>query len=644
MDHDGVDERALKSSIAESSGGSSLLQQPTAATTLPTPVISDGAIAPSAESITPDTLTAEAAAAAVATTASAGVVKPASIKFSLGGSSSYDDSSSASLLDTSSSTAVGGKEPVTATRSDPLAMHTSASTASTVSQVSGAKSASDVSEQVSRVVAASHALTPTLSAANGNVTGKSVNFGQQLHHHNHAHSPSSPSSSSSNSSSPDHTSYSDDLVKCMSHSSLNQIVAARRLTRKLSEQRSSDFATPVLASPDDFVHRYNGNRVVKAVLIANNGIAAVKCMRSIRRWSYEVFRNERAIKFVIMYTPEDLKANAEYIRIADHCVPVPGGSNNNNYANCDLILDIAKRIPVQAVWAGWGHASENPKLPELLNRHGIAFIGPPEQAMWALGDKIASSIVAQTAGVPTLPWSGSGLTVSWSDTDRLSGRFCTVDELVYEQACVNDAEEGVRRSRHIGYPLMVKASEGGGGKGIRKVNAEEEFVNAYRQVQAEVPGSPIFIMKYAPNARHIEVQILADNYGNAISLFGRDCSIQRRHQKIIEEAPATIADQDILESMERDAVRLAKMVGYVSAGTVEYLYNPDTYTYCFLELNPRLQVEHPCTEMITDVNLPACQLQIAMGISLHRIKDIRALFGECNSHDTLIDFDHAAKR
>ena len=206
---------------------------------------------------------------------------------------------------------------------------------------------------------------------------------------------------------------------------------------------------------------------------------------------------------------------------------------------------------MQAVWAGWGHASENPKLPELLNRNGIAFIGPPESAMWALGDKIASSIVAETAGVPTLPWSGSGLTVQWSDADRLSGKPISVDMDTYEKACIADGEDGVARAKKIGYPLMIKASEGGGGKGIRKVNSEEELPNLFRQVQAEVPGSPIFIMKYAPKARHIEVQILADSYGNAISLFGRDCSIQRRHQKIIEEAPAIIADPEVLENMER---------------------------------------------------------------------------------------------
>lgn len=171
--------------------------------------------------------------------------------------------------------------------------------------------------------------------------------------------------------------------------------------------------------------------------------------------------------------------------------------------------------------------------------------------MWALGDKIASSIVAETAGVPTMPWSGSGLTVEWSDLDRLSGRPIKVDMDTYEKACITDGEEGVRRAKNIGYPLMIKASEGGGGKGIRKCNSEEELPNLLRQVQAEVPGSPVFLMKYAPNARHIEVQILADNYGNAISLFGRDCSIQRRHQKIIEEAPAIVADPDVLENMER---------------------------------------------------------------------------------------------
>lgn len=391
-----------------------------------------------------------------------------------------------------------------------------------------------------------------------------------------------------------------------------------------------------VATPEEYVVRFGGYHVIKKVLIANNGIAAVKCMRSIRRWAYEMFRNERAIRFVVMVTPEDLKANAEYIKLADHYVPVPGGPNNNNYANVELILDIAKRMNVQVVWAGWGHASENPKLPELLNKNGIAFMGPPERAMWYLGDKIASSIVAQTAGIPTLPWSGSGLKAKWNEGQ--SSKIKIRSEL-YKQGCVSDVDDGLRIAQEIGFPVMIKASEGGGGKGIRKAANIEDFPTQFRQVQTEVPGSPVFIMKMATCARHLEVQLLADSYGNAISLFGRDCSIQRRHQKIIEEAPCVIANPDVFEQMEKAAVRLAKMVGYVSTGTVEYLYEDDGSFY-FLELNPRLQVEHPCTEMVADVNLPACQLQIAMGIPLHRIKDIRMLYKENPWGDTLIDFDY----
>ncbi|TSO98495.1 Acetyl-CoA carboxylase 2 [Bagarius yarrelli] len=420
-----------------------------------------------------------------------------------------------------------------------------------------------------------------------------------------------------------HTGASQSTTMRPSMSGLNLIKRGR-------EQRRMDVSRDfTVASPAEFVKRFGGTRVIDKVLIANNGIAAVKCMRSIRRWSYEMFRNERTIRFVVMVTPEDLKANAEYIKMADHYVPVPGGTNNNNYANVEMIVDIAKRIPVQAVWAGWGHASENPKLPELLHKAGITFLGPSSKAMWALGDKVASSIVAQTAGIPTLPWSGSGLKVAWGEEEQRLGQMISVPPELYIKGC--GAEK-------IGYPVVIKASEGGGGKGIRKVDSAEDFPSFFRQVQVEVPGSPIFIMQLAQHARHQEVQILADEYGNAISLFGRDCSIQRRHQKIIEEAPATIASPFTFQQMERFAVRMAKMVGYVSAGTVEYLFSEDG-SFHFLELNPRLQVEHPCTEMIADVNLPAAQLQIAMGIPLHRIKDIRVLYSESPWDDTPINFE-----
>jgi len=284
-----------------------------------------------------------------------------------------------------------------------------------------------------------------------------------------------------------------------------------------------------------------------------------------------------------------------------------------------------------------GHASENPKLPESLaaSPKKIIFIGPPGSAMRSLGDKISSTIVAQHAKVPCIAWSGEGV-----DQVRLDEYgIVTVDDDVYDQGCTHNPQEGLEKARRIGFPVMVKASEGGGGKGIRKVESEENFTNLYNAAASEVPGSPMFIMKLAGNARHLEVQLLADEYGNNISLFGRDCSVQRRHQKIIEEAPVTIAKQATFQAMEKAAVRLGRLVGYVSAGTVEYLYSHAEDKFYFLELNPRLQVEHPTTEMVSGVNLPAAQLQIAMGVPLHRIRDIRLLYGADPQTSSEIDFD-----
>jgi len=304
-----------------------------------------------------------------------------------------------------------------------------------------------------------------------------------------------------------------------------------------------------------------------------------------------------------------------------------------------------------------GHASENPRLPESLaaSKQKIVFIGPPGSAMRSLGDKISSTVVAQHAQVPCMAWSGTGIT----DTQMSPQGFVEVPEEAYMRACVTSAAQGLESAKTIGFPVMIKASEGGGGKGIRKVESEAAFAQSFKAVEAEVPGkihslvpksrnyakhsvlpgSPIFIMKLAGSARHLEVQVLADQYGNAISLFGRDCSVQRRHQKIIEEAPVTIARPETFEHMAQSAVRLAKLVGYVSAGTVEYLYSPADDNYYFLELNPRLQVEHPTTEMVSGVNLPAAQLQVAMGLPLYSVRDIRTLYG-CSPHEvTKIDFD-----
>ncbi|RYO66943.1 Acetyl-CoA carboxylase [Alternaria arborescens] len=391
----------------------------------------------------------------------------------------------------------------------------------------------------------------------------------------------------------------------------------------------------------DFVAAHDGHTVITNVLIANNGIAAVKEIRSVRKWAYETFGDERAIQFTVMATPEDLQANAEYIRMADQYVEVPGGTNNNNYANVELIVDVAERMNVHAVWAGWGHASENPKLPESLaaSPKKIVFIGPPGSAMRSLGDKISSTIVAQHAKVPCIPWSGTGVDEVQVDQHGI----VTVEDHIYDKGCTKSWQEGLEKAKAIGFPVMVKASEGGGGKGIRKVEREEDFEQLYKAAASEIPGSPIFIMKLAGSARHLEVQLLADQYGNNISLFGRDCSVQRRHQKIIEEAPVTVAGSKTFQEMEKAAVSLGRLVGYVSAGTVEYLYSHSDDKFYFLELNPRLQVEHPTTEMVTGVNLPAAQLQIAMGLPLHRVRDIRLLYGADPHASSVIDFDFSTE-
>lgn len=275
---------------------------------------------------------------------------------------------------------------------------------------------------------------------------------------------------------------------------------------------------------------------------------------------------------------------------ADSFVEVPAGSNKNNYANVDVIVDIAVREGVDAVWPGWGHASENPKLPNTLKEKDIKFIGPTGPVMYVLGDKIAANILAQTADVPSIPWSGS----FGGDNDgplkaELNDEGTIPDE-IFRKAQVTTIEEALEASRKIGFPVMLKASEGGGGKGIRMSDNEEELRSNFIQVQNEVPGSPMFMMQLCKNARHLEVQIVGDQHGNAVALNGRDCSTQRRFQKIFEEGPPVIAKPETFREMELAAQRLTQSIGYIGAGTVEYLYNAETDKFFFLELNPRLQV------------------------------------------------------
>ncbi|CAH9078511.1 unnamed protein product [Cuscuta europaea] len=372
---------------------------------------------------------------------------------------------------------------------------------------------------------------------------------------------------------------------------------------------------------DEFCHALGGKRPIHSILVANNGMAAVKFIRSVRTWAYETFGSEKAILLVGMATPEDMRINAEHIRIADQFVEVPGGTNNNNYANVQLILEMAEITHVDAVWPGWGHASENPELPEALDARGIVFLGPPGTSMAALGDKIGSSLIAQAADVPTLPWSGSHIKIPQESC------LVSIPDEIYTKACVYTTEEAIASCQVVGYPAMIKASWGGGGKGIRKVHNDDEVRALFKQVQGEVPGSPIFIMKVASQSRHLEVQLLCDQHGNVAALHSRDCSVQRRHQKIIEEGPITVAPIETVKKLEQAARRLAKSVNYVGAATVEYLYSMETGEYYFLELNPRLQVEHPVTEWIAEINLPAAQVCVGMGIPLWQIPEIRRFYG-----------------
>ncbi|CAO2034081.1 unnamed protein product [Urochloa humidicola] len=371
----------------------------------------------------------------------------------------------------------------------------------------------------------------------------------------------------------------------------------------------------------EFCASLGGKTPIHSILVANNGMAAAKFMRSVRTWANDTFGSEKAIQLIAMATPEDMRINAEHIRIADQFVEVPGGTNNNNYANVQLIVEIAERVGVSAVWPGWGHASENPDLPDALTAKGIIFLGPPASSMNALGDKVGSALIAQAAGVPTLSWSGSHVEVP------LECCLDAIPEEMYRKACVTTTEEAVASCQVVGYPAMIKASWGGGGKGIRKVHNDDEVRALFKQVQGEVPGSPIFIMRLASQSRHLEVQLLCDQYGNVAALHSRDCSVQRRHQKIIEEGPVTVAPRETVKALEQAARRLAKAVGYVGAATVEYLYSMETGEYYFLELNPRLQVEHPVTEWIAEVNLPAAQVAVGMGIPLWQIPEIRRFYG-----------------
>ena len=281
---------------------------------------------------------------------------------------------------------------------------------------------------------------------------------------------------------------------------------------------------------EQFVTSAGGIRPIRRILVANNGMGATKFILSIRNWLFESFGDDRLVHIIAMATAEDIKANAAHLHAADSFFEVPGGPNFNNYANVSVIVSMASLHEADAVWPGWGHASENPALPRTLEELGITFIGPSDNSMFLLGDKIASTIIAQSAAVPCVSWSGSGVTVEADGTGQVQ-----VPDDVFARACVNSAEEALAVAESVGYPVMIKASEGGGGKGVRKAMRKEDIEGMYRQVVDEVKGSPVFLMRLCNRARHVEIQLLSDKHKNVAVLS------VRRHARPRPRPPARCA-------------------------------------------------------------------------------------------------------
>ena len=319
----------------------------------------------------------------------------------------------------------------------------------------------------------------------------------------------------------------------------------------------------------------------KKILIANRGEIACRVIKSARKMG---------IQTVAVYSDAD--AGALHVRMADEAIHIGPPPANQSYIVIDKIMDAIKQSGAEAVHPGYGFLSENPKFAEALEAAGVAFIGPPKGAIEAMGDKITSKKIAQEAGVSTVPG---------------------------YMGLIEDAQEAVKISNEIGYPVMIKASAGGGGKGMRIAWNDEEAREGFQSSKNEAASSfgddRIFIEKFVTQPRHIEIQVLADSHGNTIYLNERECSIQRRNQKVVEEAPSPFLDEATRAAMGKQSCELAKAVGYTSAGTVEFIVDGDKNFY-FLEMNTRLQVEHPVTELITGVDLVEQMIRVAAGETL----------------------------
>lgn len=319
-------------------------------------------------------------------------------------------------------------------------------------------------------------------------------------------------------------------------------------------------------------------REIKKILIANRGEIALRVIRSAK---------EMGIKTVAIYSDAD--KHAPFVRSADESYRIGPPPSNQSYLLGDKIIEIALQCNADAIHPGYGFLSENADFAEKVINAGLIFIGPPPSAMRKIGDKLSAKQTAKEQQVPM---------ISGSD------------------GAIRSIDEAKKVAEKIGFPLLIKASAGGGGKGMRLINTINELEEGIQRAMSEALSAfgddAVFIEKYAEEPKHIEVQILADHYGNVVYLFERECSIQRRHQKVIEEAPSSAVNEDLRKRMGECAVALAKAVGYTNAGTVEFLVDKHRNFY-FLEVNARLQVEHPVTEMITGLDLVKEQIKIAMG-------------------------------
>ncbi len=319
--------------------------------------------------------------------------------------------------------------------------------------------------------------------------------------------------------------------------------------------------------------------MLKKVLIANRGEIAVRIERTLR---------EMGIASVAVFSEPDREAL--HVRMADQAYGIGPAAAAESYLRIDKLIDVAKRAGCDGLIPGYGFLSENPDLPEACERAGIVFVGPPASAMRAMGLKTAARDKMSAAGVPIVP-GGSADTV----------------------------EDAKATAARIGYPVMLKATAGGGGKGMRLVHKEEELASALERARSEAKKSfgdeTVYIEKAIIQPRHVEIQVLGDTHGNIVHLFERDCSIQRRHQKVVEETPCPAIDEATVRKMGEVAVAGAKAVGYFSAGTFEFLLAQDKSFY-FLEMNTRLQVEHPITELVTGTDLVREMVRIASGEKL----------------------------